>query len=424
MKKFKYLFEDETEEVFQSNSEKELDLKQLRVILLVFSGLYAVFAVSDWFMAGSYKGMFLFIRFAIVIPIFIVTVILSFKPIFRKINQKLLLLNFLISGLGIASMLIVDPDNTIYYGGMFMIFFSGYLLIKLNYIYTCIGGWIIFVFYFIVFILFNKQINSNFIFSLMFFAGANFIGMIGSYSIEKSKRKNFLSSLIINEYSSELKLKLDDKIKEVNAINFEIVFALAKLAEARDKYTGKHIENVGQYCEIVARYVDEKNFDNIYGSKENYCKIIKVASTLHDIGKVGVNDAILKKNGKLSEFEYGEMKKHSTIGAEILEKIQNQYPSNDFINMGVLITRSHHERYDGLGYSDGLQGKAIPLSARIMALCDTYDALTSKRPYKSAFAHNIAVEIIRNESGRQFDPDIVEIFIRKQELFNEVLANN
>jgi HD-GYP domain-containing protein (c-di-GMP phosphodiesterase class II) len=116
------------------------------------------------------------------------------------------------------------------------------------------------------------------------------------------------------------------------------------------------------------------------------------------------------------------MKTHSVIGSEILEKVQSEYPYNAFINMGVLVTRSHHERFDGLGYPDRLKGKDIPLCARIIGLCDTYDALTSERPYKEAYSHSSAIEIIKNEGGKQFDPEIVEIFLKKQKQFFELLS--
>jgi putative two-component system response regulator len=152
-------------------------------------------------------------------------------------------------------------------------------------------------------------------------------------------------------------------------------------------------------------------------TKEIFVAVIKVASILHDIGKVGISDTILNKNGKLDQAEFELMKSHTLIGSDILEKIQKSYPHNEFINMGLDIARSHHERVDGSGYPDGLKGNDIPLSARIMALCDVYDALTTKRPYKEAYPHEKAIELIKAEAGSHFDSVIVDVFLRNHEKF-------
>lgn len=236
-----------------------------------------------------------------------------------------------------------------------------------------------------------------------------------------------MNNLIISEQNERLKDEVEFKSEAINTINIEIVFALAKLAETRDKYTGEHLKNVGEYCAILADGLrDEEFLTNTFSiapcPKAEFIEIIRVASALHDVGKVGISDGILKKNGKLTDVEFNVMKGHSAIGSEILEKVQDAYPDNEFINMGVPITRHHHERFDGLGYPDGLKGKAIPLCARIMGLCDTYDALTSRRPYKEPFTHETAIQIIRSERGKQFDPDLVDTFLAKQQRFKDSLV--
>jgi putative two-component system response regulator len=134
------------------------------------------------------------------------------------------------------------------------------------------------------------------------------------------------------------------------------------------------------------------------------------AAPLHDIGKVGIPDKILLKPGKLTHEEFDIMKTHTTIGAATLEQVQARYPGNAFVNMGIALTRSHHEKWDGTGYPDGLAGKEIPLSGRIMALADVYDALRSNRPYKEAFSHEKSVGIILSGKGSHFDPAVVDAF--------------
>lgn len=409
-------FDLETEKLYKRDLTN-MDIKQTRNILLVFSFLYALFSISDYYLLKEYLTMLLIIRFCIVIPMFFITIFLTYRKIFIEINQRIMMFNFILGGAGITAMLIIKPDNFIYYGGMFMIYFSGYLLINLDFAHAAIGGWVNFILFFIGFIIYQGTVTDDLVYSSMFFIGANIIGMVGSYNFEAIKRKNFISSLKINEYNLDLKNEIHKQTQDIAKINIEIVFALAKLVETSDHNTGVHTENVGKYCAIIAENLDEKVYLDHKTTKRAYVETIKVASILHDIGKVGISDTILNKNGKLDQSEFELMKTHTLIGSDILEKIHINYPQNEFINMGLNIARSHHERYDGTGYPDGLIGEAIPLSARIMALCDVYDALTTQRPYKEAYSHSKAVELIKAEKGSHFDPMLVDIFLDKQKRF-------
>lgn len=408
---------DHQTELLYKNDVNNLDLKQIRFTLITFSILYALFYISDYYLLREYLSILFIIRFCIVIPLFFITFIWTYRRDFIKKVQNLMMINFIIGGVGISIMLIIKPENFIYNGGMFLIYFSGYFLINLDYLHSTVGGWVNFGIYIIGFILYHHSIESDLIYSSMFFVGANIIGMIGSFNFESISRKNFLSTLKVNEYNHNLKNEIDKQAQDIAKINIEIVFALAKLVETRDHNTGVHTENVGKYCEIVAGALSESVYIAQNITKENFVSVIRVASILHDIGKVGISDTILNKNAKLDQTEFEIMKTHSLIGSEILEKIQKNYPYNEFINMGLNIARSHHERYNGLGYPDGLKGEAIPLCARIMALCDVYDALTTQRPYKEAFSHEKAVEIIKGESGSHFDPVIVRVFLENQHQF-------
>ncbi len=144
------------------------------------------------------------------------------------------------------------------------------------------------------------------------------------------------------------------------------------------------------------------------------------SSPLHDIGKVGIPDSVLLKPGRLSDREFDIMKTHTTIGADTLQAALRQFPSARFLHMAREIALTHHERFDGSGYPQGLAGDKIPLSGRIVAIADVYDALTSKRVYKQAFSHDIARSIILKDSGSHFDPDLVEAFMAAEDKFIEV----
>ena len=195
---------------------------------------------------------------------------------------------------------------------------------------------------------------------------------------------------------------------------------LNSLALARDDETGHHILRTQKYVHVLAIRLKSIGF---YGAQleEAYVDILYKAAPLHDIGKVGIPDQILNKPGRLTVEERNIMMTHAAMGASILEvakdKIEN---TNDVLSVASTIAESHHEKWDGTGYPAGLKGNAIPLSARIMALADVYDALTAVRPYKKAWTHEDASEEIIRNSGIAFDPAVVEAFISEKSYFKEV----
>jgi putative two-component system response regulator len=197
------------------------------------------------------------------------------------------------------------------------------------------------------------------------------------------------------------------------------IFAMAKLAESRDPETGAHLERVRDYCRVLAQ--------NLAGREElqqtvtaDYIRLIYQTSPLHDIGKVGIPDSVLLKPGRLSDREFEIMKTHTEIGAQTLEAALRQFPGISFLEMARDIAATHHERFDGGGYPRHLVGEQIPLCGRIVALADVYDALTSRRIYKSEFTHDVARAIILNESGKQFDPAIVAAFRQTETEFTAI----
>jgi putative two-component system response regulator len=185
-----------------------------------------------------------------------------------------------------------------------------------------------------------------------------------------------------------------------------VIFGLANLADSRDPDTGQHVDRVREYIGILAEQLATTNKD----IDEEYIERLKLASSLHDIGKVGIRDEILLKPGKLTAQERKIMQTHGEIGARCLAAIQQRLGEDDFLEMACEIAASHHERWDGLGYPFGLQGDEIPLSARIVAVADVYDALTTQRVYRGAMSHREATKLIFDGAGTQFDPAVVAAF--------------
>jgi putative two-component system response regulator len=197
------------------------------------------------------------------------------------------------------------------------------------------------------------------------------------------------------------------------------IFALARLAESRDPETGMHLERVRTYARSLAQELADVSGlgDQIDGE---FIRLIYATSPLHDIGKVGIPDSVLLKPGKLTPEEFTIMKRHAEIGADTLDAAFQKYPRARFLEMARDIAAGHHERWDGSGYPTGLRGNGIPLAARIVSVADVYDALTSKRVYKEAFSHEEAVRNIRAGAGTQFDPRLVDAFLRVADTWERI----
>ena len=197
------------------------------------------------------------------------------------------------------------------------------------------------------------------------------------------------------------------------------IFALAKLAESRDNDTGAHLERVQYYCRALSQWLaTQEKFMDVVDAE--YIRLIFQTSPLHDIGKVGIPDAILLKPGRLDPAEFDIMKMHTTIAADTLNAALQKFPGVAFLNMAKEIAESHHEKFDGTGYPYGLKGEEIPLSGRITTVADVYDALVSKRVYKDALSHESAKGIIAEGRAKHFDSDIVDAFLAVEKKFLEI----
>ncbi|TWU41776.1 HD domain-containing phosphohydrolase [Novipirellula artificiosorum] len=198
-----------------------------------------------------------------------------------------------------------------------------------------------------------------------------------------------------------------------------MIFALAKLADSRDHDTGSHLDRIREYCRALCLELSTwpQYQDTIDGI---YIQSIYETSPLHDIGKVGIPDRILLKPGRLTTEEFAIMTQHAKIGGDTLQAVAEAHPEAAFLRMAYEIAMSHHERWDGTGYPNGLAGEAIPLSGRVVAIADVYDALTSPRVYKPAYSHHTAVQIISDGSGSHFDPNLVQAFLKLESEFRAI----
>jgi putative two-component system response regulator len=207
-------------------------------------------------------------------------------------------------------------------------------------------------------------------------------------------------------HREELEMLVEERTRELFKSREESIQILSKAAEFRDDETAKHTIRMGRFCEQLAL---------LQGLSKTFCYKLKNAAPLHDVGKIGISDAILLKPGKLTPEEFEVIKTHCEIGYRILSE-----STSDILLLGAEIALTHHEKYDGSGYPRGLVGDEIPISGRLAAVCDVFDALTSNRVYNKAISVNKALEIIREGRGKHFDPGILDNFVNNIDLITEI----
>jgi len=233
-------------------------------------------------------------------------------------------------------------------------------------------------------------------------------------SQKKKLEKQAANLIYLNE---NLQRMVFEKTEGIIELQNALLKTMAELVECRDDITGGHIERTQRGIKIL---LEEIKKISAYSEETKGWDInlLLQSCQLHDIGKISIDDRILKKPGKLTEEEFNDMKKHASFGEKIIEKIETLAKKSDFLKYAKIFAASHHENWDGTGYPRGLKENEIPLLGRIMAIADVYDALTSVRPYKQAFSHEEAVRIINEGSGTQFDPVLVELFVQSSSRFN------
>lgn len=211
-------------------------------------------------------------------------------------------------------------------------------------------------------------------------------------------------------YTERLQTDVARKTKKVIAMQRSLIGSFATIIEARDGITGLHIKNTGNFVKVLTHAM---LYDSRFTSQmtSEYAEMVADAAHLHDIGKISIPDSILQKKGKLTDEEFAIMKSHPVEGARILDETLKWVESDEYFQIAHDMALYHHEKYDGTGYPEGLSGESIPLSARIMAVADVYDALRSSRHYKEGFTREKSVAILKENRGTHFDPDITDIFL-------------
>lgn len=226
----------------------------------------------------------------------------------------------------------------------------------------------------------------------------------------------------VEHNNKQLQSEVHRQVGEGLARRDALIFGLAKLADYRDTDTGAHLERIGRYAGLLARALAEQHPGAYPEITDAWIERLSLASSLHDIGKVGIPDRILLKPGRLTREERAIMETHALIGADTLIAIRRKLGADPFIDMGVEIALQHHEKWDGTGYPFGLVGPAISLPARIVAMADFYDAVTSERVYKAAMTHAEAHNLILSQRGAHFDPAVVNAYLACAERFDEIRA--
>ena len=210
----------------------------------------------------------------------------------------------------------------------------------------------------------------------------------------------------MQRWNEGLEATVEERTEQLVHSHRTVLFGIAKLAEHRDNDTGKHVERMCAYSGILA----EEYSRRFGGLEQQWVEDIEIAAAMHDIGKVSIPDSILLKPGKLTKEEFDQMKTHAVVGEQALLAVREESDDTTLLDLGIEIAGGHHERWNGGGYPKGISGTEIPLSARIVAVADVFDALMSKRVYKPAMPFDEVCDIIRSEKGEHFDPQVVECF--------------
>ena len=224
-------------------------------------------------------------------------------------------------------------------------------------------------------------------------------------------------------FNKNLQKMVEERTKTVVELKDAFLKTMAELVECRDYITGGHIERTQYYLGILLDTLKKNDsYKNEISSWDT--DLIVHSAQLHDIGKIAIRDSILQKPGPLTEEEFAEIKTHVPVGERVIDKIKESTTEREFLEQARILVATHHEKWDGSCYPRGLSGEEIPLQGRLMAIADVYDALVANRPYRKAISHNEAVDIIMQNSGRHFDPALIDLFLSISAKFSEFAALN
>ncbi|MDP8212145.1 MAG: HD domain-containing protein [Candidatus Zapsychrus exili] len=402
-------------------------LNHIRWSMFLGIAIWGLFGVLDVWIAPRETLFKLFLmRYAIVWPIMVISIILSYTKNVKKYIGFAISIGILASGLGVIAKAAIVPAEMSYIwnASIIVIFIYSYAIMRSRFVWAATIGVIIIIAYELVAINIIELSKADLLNNNFFIITGNLIGMYVCYFMEMFARKDFLYSRLIisernkiarintqlkseiserlevekslEEHQSDLEKLISERTKDLERTQEEIIYTLAHASEYRDNETGKHIQRMSQYCALLGHAI---------GLDKKECELLDLASQMHDIGKIGIPDSVLLKPGKLDKEEWEIMKTHAKIGAQIL-------PDNNskLLSMAKVIALTHHENWDGTGYPQKLKEENIPLLGRIVRLCDVFDALTSRRPYKEAWPIEQALAEIYSLDGIQFDPNLVAKF--------------
>ena len=234
------------------------------------------------------------------------------------------------------------------------------------------------------------------------------------YTVKPIQPKSVLSrirhAIELNEYRTDLAKKVKEQMDKLDNLKFDFILSMANLVEGRDEGTGEHVKRTAAVVKAIATEAKKRGmYPDILDDK--FLRDVGMAAPMHDIGKIKISDTILLKPGKLTDGEFEMVKKHTVYGREIIHDTLRNIEDKAFLNVASDIAEFHHEKWNGKGYPKGLAGEDIPLSARIMAIADVYDALKEKRCYKEAFPLEEVYKILQEDAGSHFDPNLIEVFM-------------
>lgn len=275
-----------------------------------------------------------------------------------------------------------------------------------------------------------KKVQSNLYRNIFLSMGIFVLMAYFCTSSAKNRHKALLLVEELKEYQTDLERKVEEKTRENEAQNLKmmemqqhVIDGMATLIESRDGNTGQHVKNVKDYVMIIVKYMRQHGIHS-EEIDDNFVRNISNAAVLHDIGKIKISDMVLNKPARFTPEEFEIMKTHSQLGGDIVSNILGDETDKELIQISKDIATYHHEKWDGSGYPKGLKGEEIPLSARIMAVADVFDALVSKRVYKKEMSKEMAYSILENGKGTHFDPEIIDVFFAVKDQVEEYMNKN
>lgn len=247
------------------------------------------------------------------------------------------------------------------------------------------------------------------------------VDYIGKPFVPAIMMQRIRRTLELDDYRRSLEQMVEQQLQKITQLQQDIIFSMANLIESRDGTTGEHVKRTSGYVNLLVEKMQEKG---LYKEKltDGYVDYLQKAAPLHDIGKIAIPDAVLQKPGKLTKAEYELIQIHAEEGGRLIRENMSRIAEQEFVDIACDMAACHHEKWAGGGYPKGLKGEEIPLSARILAIADVFDALVSERQYKKGMTLEQAFAILKEERGRSFEPELLDVFLAAEEELRQLLG--